>query len=478
MDKFTPDIILHLGPFLTTGDYYQLVLVSKSFYYSFIPYLYYHVRIPLNDFEDTWYRRVRFNDLPVRRFTHAIIENPTLATLIHSLELYPDYCRGTWRGRSQLDGLPEEAKYRASLFPYGESKRKYWRKYYAWKTDLLDKKIHTNSPVEQAWVGLLLLQLKSLRRLSMPLQEEGRFYDHTQKLTVHFDRVIQWAANPKLGILKHLTHLSLRPAPIEQGIDGVEAIPLRRLIPFLKIPSLRYLQVREVIEHGRPTLPDHITSSLAHLRLEQIDEKLSYMPQFLSMCPRLESFSWKQFRLHSKDSEHYYLNTARFYAPLQRSRDTLRRLKFIWQDVEFPRPNFFGSVLETIHMRLSDLVLFHEGTHIPIIPLWELLPQSLKFLYIEDCLIQSSPMLCDELESLAAHLFPNCLLLQKVYIQYALQEQEPGQKCNCMPNRRFPKAVGKAEPVIEERLIALKTRFLDLGVEFRVIDRGDTVPFP
>jgi hypothetical protein len=109
--------------------------VSKSFYAVFIPQLYCHIRLPLSHYDDCGFRDPSLNDLPVRRFTQAIIENTSLAIFIHSLDLYPDECDGEkwekWRRRLRpLNELPEEM-FRASLFPYGSSKRKYWRKYQA-----------------------------------------------------------------------------------------------------------------------------------------------------------------------------------------------------------------------------------------------------------------------------------------------------------------------------------------------------------
>lgn len=94
MNKIPVEIILHIGYLVTRHELFQLVLVSKSFYTLFIPQLYHHVRLPLSHYDACGFRDPSLNDLPVRRFAQAIIENPSLAILIHSLDLYPDECDG------------------------------------------------------------------------------------------------------------------------------------------------------------------------------------------------------------------------------------------------------------------------------------------------------------------------------------------------------------------------------------------------
>lgn len=133
----------------------------------------------------------------------------------------------------------------------------------------------------------------------MRLPEERSIYGHHERLTVYLDRVIHWAGNPELGILKRLMHLSLRAGPVWQSEARVEAIPLDRLLPYLKIPSLRSLHVYELVERPGPALPDNMEIPLTHLHFNGIREILYRMPNFLSMCPRLESFTWRQHRNHA-----------------------------------------------------------------------------------------------------------------------------------------------------------------------------------
>ena len=70
----------------------------------------------------------------VRRFTQAVIESPRLALLVRSLNLYPSDCKDRM-DQAPLEALPDK-KYRSSMLPYGDAKRKYRRKYHAWQRDL------------------------------------------------------------------------------------------------------------------------------------------------------------------------------------------------------------------------------------------------------------------------------------------------------------------------------------------------------
>ncbi|RHZ46506.1 hypothetical protein CDV55_100743 [Aspergillus turcosus] len=503
MDKIPVEIILHIGHFFTRHELFQLVLVSKSFYALFIPQLYHHVRLPLTRYDESihcGYTTPSLKNLPVRRFTQAIIENPSLAILIHSLDLYPDTLEGEkWWGRPPLHELPEE-RFKASLFPYGTSKRKYWRKYQAWRNDLRDRP--TQKPerlIEDAWLGLLLLQLQNLQRLTIWLPEERSIYEPHWRLTVYLDRVIHWARDPKLGILTRLTDLYLRDGPVDVGEGAEEAIPLDRIVPYLRIPSLRGLHVLNLSERPERALPEK-DLPLTHINVQGIHfhrgvySSGESVPKLLSMCSRLQSFTWRSRMFyvdHAYPSTHDFMNPCSLYAPLRRSRETLRELNIAMeghpddedtrQNAQVPRPRFLGSlsdfsVLETINMRLSNLMHFHEQTHIPITPLWELLPRSLRTLYIRDCLVQSSSMLCRELETLAAHVPTDFPHLQKLGIYFAFKELEPGPGCwSCIGHR--PKAIEGTDYVVDDGIELLKGRFRKLNVDFQVMPRGRALPF-
>ncbi|PWY88964.1 hypothetical protein BO70DRAFT_393484 [Aspergillus heteromorphus CBS 117.55] len=82
------------------------------------------------------------------------------------------------------------------------------RMFRVWK-----KHLQGGDNAEDAWLGLLLLRVTNLLRLSLPFQDERCNFPYNLEQTPYFDRVIEWAGDRKLKILAHLTHVSIKPAP-------------------------------------------------------------------------------------------------------------------------------------------------------------------------------------------------------------------------------------------------------------------------
>ena len=319
------------------------------------------------------------------------------------------------------------------------------------------------------------------------------FYDHRPKLTTHFDRVIHWSRNPELGILTRLSHVSLRDGPVYLN-SGVQAVSLSRLIPYLQIPSLRKLYVRNLCDRSRLNLPKDLVSSLTHIDFEEPQEILPNLPRLLQRCPILISFTLEQGRPYDRhcSSGHNFLDVSQLYDPLQRSRPSIRHLhiafadngRHTWQDTATPAPSFFGALfdfpsLHTVHMRWSNLIPFHgKSANDPTVPLWTLLPSSLQNLYIENCLMQCSLVLANQLECLITYLRDSRLPLQRLFLQFAYEECKSGQACQTC-TKRWPKSRDmELEPAWEGRLRGIKERLCALGVSFQVVERGACVTFP
>ncbi|PYI22783.1 hypothetical protein BO99DRAFT_467151 [Aspergillus violaceofuscus CBS 115571] len=494
------EIVLQVVSFLDPQDLSELVLVSKDYYSFFIPVLYDQVVLPLNAYWDDGYRLVEGSHKnPVRRFCQAMIENPRLAPLIRSLTLYPSHCE-KWRSRAPLPTVPEE-KLRALMLPYGDAKRKHRRKYRAWRRDLRPDRerqdmYHEPWIYEDAWLALLLVQVRNLERLAIRLPEERMKFDfetipQTQGYTTHFDRVIHWARKPELGVLTRLSQVSLRDGPVWHNEGAIEAVPLKRMLPYLRIPSLRTLYVRNPCNGSLPRklLRDlvPISSSLTHIDLEGPHDDLSNLPQFLEWCPNLESFAVEMDQPWHWRS---WVDVSQLYRPLQKSRSSLRHLhvafagdgRQITQDAESPRPTFFGDLsvfpnLHTVHLRWSNLLPFYGSRALePAQPLRTLLPRSLQNLYIEDCLMQGAWALGDELEGLLQYRREERGLpaLQRLFCQFVHHE---GHSRGVPAPSREEKA---PEPDLawEGRLRGLQEDLGALGVSLRVIKRGASVPFP
>ncbi|GKZ50356.1 hypothetical protein AbraIFM66951_003492 [Aspergillus brasiliensis] len=497
LDKIPSEMILHIIPFFTPPDYTRLVLVCKAWYNVFISYLYNHVSLPLNkyDYFGAGYGLMREYLLPVRRFTQIMITNPSLAPLIRSLELYPSDCKeGKWHQLPPLERLSEE-KYRHFMLPYGESRRKYRRKFHAWRRDLKECSERTDyhrdlQHYEDAWLALLLVQLRNLEQLGVALPEERWVLGYDDgpfppRCSPHFERVLAWASHPKLGVLTKLRQISLTAGPcMWENEHSVDAIPLTRLLPLLRIPSLRKLYVSDPCDRSPLRIPgDLSTIALTHLVFDFPKEGMPNLPHLLKRCSMLESFTLQQDGWHEHQSQ-YWQDLPQLYQSLQSSRFSLRHLSLTFsdwtvrQDAKTPTPVFFGPLsdfprLESIRIPWGNLMQFTEdGAHTPVTPLWQLLPCSLKHLLIDHCLLQCSEALYTELVTLMIHCSTHVPLLRKLYIQFAERERDPtGPSEGIRWKRMAP------DPASHDRLLALRLKFGALNVDFRVFQGDEKVNF-
>ncbi|GAA92446.1 similar to An12g01780 [Aspergillus luchuensis IFO 4308] len=495
--KIPSEILLHIIPFFTPPDYTRLVLVCNAWYTAFIPHLYHHVSLPLNEYDylGAAYGIMPQSLLPVRRFTQVMITNPSLAPLIRSLELYPSDCKeGKWEQLPPLEILAEE-KYRHFMLPYGQSKRKHRRKFYSWRRDLKQSSERTDfhRPLhhfEDAWLALLLVQLVNLEKLGVALPEEvwiGGYEDgpFPPRHSPHFERVIEWASKPELGILTKLRHISLTNGPcIWESELSVDAVPLTRLLPFLRIPSLRKLYVSNPCDRSQLSMPKDLpTVQITHLDFECPDTALPSLPHLLNRCSALESFTLQQQGWHEYESQ-YWQDLRQLYQSLQSSRFSLRHLSLTFndwnvrQDAKTPTPVFFGSFsnflrLETVCMRWGNLLQFTEdGSMKPVAPLWQVLPRSLSHLFIDHCLLQCSSALYTELKGLITHCPTHVPSLRKLYLRFASREQDPSTSADGVRAK-----ILAPDPTTRDRLRALELDFEPLNVDFRIFQGDDIVPF-
>ncbi|KAI2999432.1 hypothetical protein CBS147346_7606 [Aspergillus niger] len=486
MDRLPLELHIRIGRHLHTQDLYQLVLVSKSYHSTFTPELYREIMIS-GEYQESntnsYWPSVpvtRKSRPPGRCLPYALSEHPVLAGFVRSLVLLPLAHQGS--PQLKPSRALQETDWLGSLLPHPVTRQTIL----CWQKALdSDEKLDSRQPLRNPWFALLLLQLKNLRRLSvyLPCEERVSGLNYTSA-TPYFDSVIHGAAKPGSGILPRLTHLTINEAHLRWHHKR-SGIPLSQLAPFLRIPSLRYIRVGQLTENNKQALPRDFSCGITHIDIEQCDKTITQLPRLLSGCSKLESFTWalEESTHHFYNDPHspaYHWNPNRVYAPLYEARSTLRHLTmisyecsgnmFLFHDLEYPQPAYFGPlcdfpVLETLNMPMVNLMPFHPGTHVPVSPLWETLPSSLKSLSIYGCLLQSSHMLCDELEDLAAHCQTHFPLLNMVYIVYSSFEKINGQQCRACRGELSPKYdMVKRDPVIDGRLEALKVRFKMLGV--------------
>ncbi|RAK95276.1 F-box protein [Aspergillus ibericus CBS 121593] len=495
LDRISSEILLQIIPFLTPSDYNRCVLVCKDWYTVFIPYLYHHVSLPLNDYCHISYPRVPNSLVPVRRFAQVIIQNPSLAPLVRSLELYPSDCRGKWLQLPPLAPVAEE-QYRHFMLPHGETRLRHRRKFHAWRRDLKEASERREDQrvlfhYEDAWLALLLVQVRNLEKLGIALPEERwilGFYDGPTppKNSPHLEQVIEWARHPKLGVLTQLKHISLKNGPcLWECEHAVNAVPLTRLLPFLRIPSLRKLYVKNPCDRSPPSVSQDLsTIPLTHLDFEAPEEGLPNLPRLLERCTDLQSFTLQQNGWSDKYS-HCWQDLPRVYRSLQRSRFSIRHLNVtfrdccLWQDPKTPTPVFFGPLsdfprLESVHIRWGNLLPFLENrAHTPVTPLWELLPSSLRHLFIDHCLLACSSALYTELKTLLIHYPTHVPFLRTLYLRLAKEREEAGST----PNDPSTWRPISPDPTTHDRLHALREDFRALSIDFRIFQSDEDVNF-
>ncbi|BCR97167.1 uncharacterized protein AKAW2_30486A [Aspergillus luchuensis] len=478
MDRLPPELHIRIGRYLLIDDLYRLVLLSKYYYSTFTPELYREIQVSgryrlLN----TDFRLDKIGP-PARCLPYAIDENPGLAGFVRSLELVPFVYPGS--PKIKLSRALQETG-RGDLLSRPLTRQMIQR----WQKELeSDQRLDSCQPLRNPWFALLLLRLKNLKRLSvfLPCNEHG-YGQNGPAPTPRFDEVISSAACPESGILTRLTHLTFKESQPTNSYKPL-GIPLARLIPFLEIPSLRHIRVTRITEQNEQALPRNFNSRVTHIDVEQCDKTVTQLPQLLMGCSELESFTWTleestPHRFGYPHSPGFHWEPNRAYDSLYKLRSTLRHLSitshicdgisYLHHEVEYPQPAYFGSlcdfpVLETLQMRMVNLMPFQPGTQLPVFPLWKTLPSSLKFLSIDNCLKQTSNTLCDELEDLAVHCPTHFSQLEEVHIAYSQYEKINGQQCPACQGWSYSNV--KANPALVARLLALVYKFGKHRVSF------------
>jgi hypothetical protein len=332
---------------------------------------------------------------------------------------------------------------------------------------------------EDAWVALLLIRLENLQELDLVLPEP----DYCRHLT----RVINDAAkSPFPTHLTKLRHVGFEKAPVWEGSPQFN---MTRLAPFLKIPSIRSVNLSGV-ESGpfKPKENLEITS----IRACGMQSLIPEIPALLARCVRLESFKYSSVdqARHFDAQRSDIFNPVPFYNPLYKNRETLKTLSItidkwindrLWQTIEYPTRQVIGDltefpVLETLQIRLTNLMEFHSDSWEPARPLVDSLPSSLKTLVIVDFQTEALPCMIDHLRELASQCSARFTQLRKMIIRPPGQEgpnDDPRYRANGYMGgaHHIPTTVRELLQSQRQDLAKVTVQFLEKGVEFRYIER-------
>jgi hypothetical protein len=303
----------------------------------------------------------------------------------------------------------------------------------------------------------------------------------------------------------------LKDVSIKAVLDAEPPLPL--ILTFFVNPSIRSLTVGEVEywdHQDKPMLKDlEGKSSITALHMDKVETNAPF--GLVRLCPRLETFKWTSTHYPNYDhpDDDDVRNPTKLYKHLEAiASQTLKTLSLsmdehrnrgLWQTLDFPARSFFGSlssfpVLENLQIRLTNLIEFQPSSTSP----WEpatlftnILPPSLKFLYILDFHSGALSHLLPHLSQFAESLSPSAKsnhtspfpYLAKFYIR------PPGHEG---PNTDFgfrnitynpdhkhiPAETLALEASLKPKVEDLRAKFLAACVEFRAVERYGLVKFP
>ncbi|KAI9374445.1 hypothetical protein BJX61DRAFT_301953 [Aspergillus egyptiacus] len=449
-----------------------LVAVSRRFYDLFLPLLYQEVqlenagRIPLPKLQTVPAQmRGKYVVTPsLIKFTQVALRHSRVASAVQSLRINSWAAGNPWERRSAIyPELVDAALDVARLSP--ESRE-------TWAHEL-------RKGNEEAWLAVLLLLVSNLTKLDLrPARNDMAFSE----------MVVQRALNGEHPLQPLQKLECLRMAPI---IFDVE-LYWDRLSPWIKLPSLRRLEVRMIMDHyeGQQLVPPpgFAGSKITDIEIRESESDHSLARALASLPPiaslkyehadgmianKMEGEFLMPFRRPSPEHEQAQrafiasqgvFDPSILHAALLRSKDTLHTL---WLTVHWnqqadqsrgPRnatrsatAKLLGSLsdftaLRDLRIRLQNVVRF------PGPLLRDLLPSSLETLYLEECPRASMSVLMAQLRLLILYREGQMPNLRKVVIQQPPNEQDPPTK------------------VLQE-MEQLKTSAAGVGVEFEVAEK-------
>lgn len=358
LDKLPLELIHLIAHSLSEqGDRYALILSCRRFYELLIHTLYSNVTLFKSIDKTSWYS-----------FSHTIAHKPALAEAVKNLYIY------AWEvsnGAKDFECDPNLISKLLDEIPQSDDERDEWEE-------------DAKAGIADAWLGLMLPLLPNLQRIDIVLPFGS----------VYFNSILRKAA---LGDIQAFS--KLEEAYISWH-DTKNAVASSFLMPFFHFPSMRKLGGSKIAEYD-PITESEFTGELAELPLiessgiTQIDFRGSNnteagMFHLIRSCKALKSFRLGYGGVMTSDDDFHPRALVR---SLERHKTSLERL---WVEIDCdmvtemedePIPSLTEfSVLKHLHIRLPDLLDFHQhGEALPQNQLKDILPPSLNILYLSWC---------------------------------------------------------------------------------------------
>ncbi|KUL81348.1 hypothetical protein ZTR_09891 [Talaromyces verruculosus] len=344
---------------------------------------------------------------------------------------------------------------------------------------------------EDAWLALLLVLLTNLQTLDIVLAQP--------EMWPHVSRVLRDTAlqNTPLQYLTSLHEVHLRP--ISLRFQNAESLPLSRLLHYMRIPAVGCIQAARVCADNIAEIRGR--SHVSSIRLTSSRLLLPCLSPIIERCYQLKDFRCSSAHrtlilerlvpLMTRD----IFDPAPLYKALCKHRTSLQVLsltfeddiaRYLWQTPDFPTRHYLGDlsifpVLESLQIRLANLLDFYSNSWEPSTELLRVLPPSLRCLHIVDCHTDALSYLLPSLSEIADkyhHLFPN---LRNLVICPPGHEGPPEHEdfwSRWYEPKLYPSApTPERHASLHASLSGLADRFREVGVEFLVLDRSSRVGF-
>ena len=367
LDQLPQELLSLIALYLDRGDLYRLVITSRQLCTAFQHSLYKDVRLRI----ETNNRQV------ISAFLYAVTRTPQLASHVHSLNIrcwiVPTTYLNEYSKKLAFDAvlvgrLLDERK------GYSEKERSKWLK------DLEKDDI-------DAWVALLIPQLKELRKLTFSWPY-GHWHLYGMLENMHLENE---------PMLPHLREVYISSSGVVNGVQS------NYLNAFFKLPSVRKIGCFAVSEsepwifdetESDPTEEDYLrgrclqprSCNITDIDLESSDAMWG-MRDWIRACRQLRTFKITQggVVLSAGDPAMSLLEFRRIYRSLLLHQSTM---ECIWIDVSSSRTpiGIMGSFLDFpmlrfLHAPLSMLIEFDERG-VPGQKLQDVLPASLETLRV------------------------------------------------------------------------------------------------
>jgi hypothetical protein len=380
LDKLPLELIQFIVQHLPEqGDRLALVLSCRRFHELFITTLYSNVTL-FKSFDDcTWYS-----------FVQTVARKPHLAEAVRSLYLHP------WDvedGAEDVECDPNLASELVEEIILDDDHNDGWEK------EREEWEENAQSGIPDAWLGLILPRLTNLRRIDIFLP-----YGAT-----YFHKTLRKAAVGDIPPFPNLEEAYI------SWYDTHNAVASPYLLPFLRFPSMRKLGGSKIAEFNPATFADDTdelverppteSSGITHLDFEDSNSTENGMIDLIGSCKALQSFRLGYGGAMVSGDDFY----PRALVESLKKRHT-KSLERLWVEVDCDGPvdgddMLIGSLAEftalnRLHIRLPDLLDFHQRGQAPRNALKDVLPPSLTILYLSWCERAQLQYLPQQLEDL------------------------------------------------------------------------------